>query len=359
MHPIFTNPIVLLALTIFSEIQIATAQIGYDAKTNHFLCPSPEARFCAARSLQGSSLIACTPNGKAEILSCDFELSHILPVGYEEAAVYGFPFSSTCLVFSLTLEYPGYESVPNAGDAICAFNGTGYTPDGVEVDVPETTLCNEAHLFPMGLSVRNDNDVLYNPSLQPLLSTPGLGLGLWISATAVPSTSQYHANGRKESASVLICSNPWATNSATGAVPNMADEDSENLTLNIILVIPTSASAPITTHAIPEPGAPLLSLFPCLSFAPLASSVLISQPCPTSPRSSLVSTTWTTLADLSLSTIIPAPETLTLYGTPLAGPVGGDESVVPNGAGYHYVEGRDLTAGFAVLVWALVLFGFF
>ena len=36
----------------------------------------------------------------------------------------------------------GYESSPSAGDAVCAFNGTGYTLDGSRVELNETVLCD-------------------------------------------------------------------------------------------------------------------------------------------------------------------------------------------------------------------------
>ncbi|OJJ82452.1 uncharacterized protein ASPGLDRAFT_153216, partial [Aspergillus glaucus CBS 516.65] len=67
--------------------------------------------------------MSCLSNTDAEIRSCNIELSKILPRGYEETAV--------C-----------YESSPSAGDAVCAFNGTGYTLDGSRVKLDETVLCD-------------------------------------------------------------------------------------------------------------------------------------------------------------------------------------------------------------------------
>ncbi|KAL4951418.1 hypothetical protein BDW69DRAFT_186416 [Aspergillus filifer] len=310
MHPTFTT---LLALTIFLEL--VTAQAGYDAKTNHFLCLSPEARFCAAGSLQGSSIVSCTANGKAEIRSCDLELTSILLVGHEGAAV--------C-----------YESHLNAGDAICTFNGTGYTPSGVQIDVPETRLCAEDDL------------------------PPSVGLGIGLSATAVPSTFQYHAIGQKESARVLSRSDPWSrTGTGTDTGINSFTVDDENVALNFVVVIPTSSTDP-THDATPEPGTSLLSSSQCSYPSTSTSSAFMSQPCPTSPRSSLISTTRTSSTNSSSSTAISVPATLTLYGTPLPGPVGASESSVSNGAEYLHLGGRVAMTCFAMLVWVLVLLGF-
>jgi hypothetical protein len=46
----------------------------------------------------------------------------------------------------------GHESSSRAGDAVCAFNGTGYSIDGEISDIPETTLCGswESPLFALG-----------------------------------------------------------------------------------------------------------------------------------------------------------------------------------------------------------------
>ncbi|EAW23812.1 uncharacterized protein NFIA_033780 [Aspergillus fischeri NRRL 181] len=46
----------------------------------------------------------------------------------------------------------GHESSKHAGDAVCAFNGTGYSIDGKTSHIPETTLCGtwESPLFALG-----------------------------------------------------------------------------------------------------------------------------------------------------------------------------------------------------------------
>lgn len=38
--------------------------------------------------------------------------------------------------------YQGYEPTPESGRALCAFNGTGYSPTGSSTPIPETRLCD-------------------------------------------------------------------------------------------------------------------------------------------------------------------------------------------------------------------------
>ncbi|CBF79879.1 predicted protein [Aspergillus nidulans FGSC A4] len=105
---------VLIALTfiltlVIPQSALTQAQLRYlsDSKTNHLLCPAPNKQYCAAASLQSSSIIS---------------------FGFERAGV--------C-----------YESSLKSGDAVCAFNGTGYTREGLEVNAPETILCDGISSF--------------------------------------------------------------------------------------------------------------------------------------------------------------------------------------------------------------------
>ncbi|GIJ99419.1 hypothetical protein Aspvir_001551 [Aspergillus viridinutans] len=68
-----------------------------------------------------------------EVRSCNTMLSRFIPPLYTGAAV--------C-----------HESSTHAGDAVCAFNGTGYSVDGKISHIPETTLCGtwESPLFALG-----------------------------------------------------------------------------------------------------------------------------------------------------------------------------------------------------------------
>ncbi|KAL4753083.1 hypothetical protein BDW72DRAFT_191446 [Aspergillus terricola var. indicus] len=271
---------ILIALTfiftlIILQSTLIQAQIRYDSKTNHLLCPAPNKQYCAAASLQSSSIISCTQQGTAEIRSCEIEygpptsagicrvgkwtsranaavinrLSSILPVGYERAAV--------C-----------YESSFQSGDALCAFNGKGYTLEGLEVNVPETVLCDDIPPFPFippfaenhseregeeevkgtkrhqysygvtqsAVSVlRADENIGQYSSYFPVLSVPQ---HVSIPAQGASKTRPL-ADGTPstllrigaDEGSSSTCSNPWTIHET---------RESDILTLNIILVIPTT-----------------------------------------------------------------------------------------------------------------------
>ncbi|GLA24444.1 acidic leucine-rich nuclear phosphoprotein 32 member [Aspergillus niger] len=100
-----------------------------DPETNSLLCSKPGGSYCASGSLEGPTIITCASQHTVEISSCNIFLKDLLPEGYEEKA--------TC-----------YETTSWAGDALCAFNGTGYalikkSRDVVPVSVPETVLCGD------------------------------------------------------------------------------------------------------------------------------------------------------------------------------------------------------------------------
>ncbi|OJJ67955.1 hypothetical protein ASPBRDRAFT_660455, partial [Aspergillus brasiliensis CBS 101740] len=99
-----------------------------DPKSNTLYCSKPGRSYCASGSLEGPLVFACAVQHSVVIRSCNIFLKDILPVGYEGKA--------TC-----------YETNPHAGDALCAFNGTGYKlintlRDAVPISVPETILCS-------------------------------------------------------------------------------------------------------------------------------------------------------------------------------------------------------------------------
>lgn len=75
-----------------------------------------------------------------------YSLKDLLPEGYEEKATCTY----TPNIYNplSTNESAGYETTSSAGDALCAFNGTGYaiikkSRDVVPVSVPETILCDD------------------------------------------------------------------------------------------------------------------------------------------------------------------------------------------------------------------------
>ncbi|KAL4870294.1 hypothetical protein BDV12DRAFT_195441 [Aspergillus spectabilis] len=213
--------ILILILTLLS-LPLIHAQIGYDSEAAHFLCPSPDKHYCAAGSLQGSSIISCTGEGSVEVKSCGGFLSHILPPGYEDTA--------TC-----------YESTPNAGDAVCAFNGTGYTLSNLEISIPETRLCKDifSSRFSsnyMGQIPRGGTGTAIGSILGPIRTgTPRTYLDKFPfppPPTSVPSvTPSSFRDWDEDITGSTICSNPWV---------GMGDEKGDVLTLNIVLVVPTS-----------------------------------------------------------------------------------------------------------------------
>ncbi|PYH29851.1 uncharacterized protein BO87DRAFT_447187 [Aspergillus neoniger CBS 115656] len=104
-------------------------QNNSDPETNSLVCSKPGGSYCASGSLEGPTIITCASQHTVEISSCNLFLKDLLPEGYEEKA--------TC-----------YETTSSAGDALCAFNGTGYaiikkSRDVVPVSVPETILCDD------------------------------------------------------------------------------------------------------------------------------------------------------------------------------------------------------------------------
>ncbi|KAI9037598.1 uncharacterized protein KD926_000160 [Aspergillus affinis] len=116
------TPFTAVILTVLSFVQLGWAQIGYNANTNSLLCSKPGGHYCVHGSLQGPTMISCVSTTTAEIRSCNIELVKILPPGYKDMAI--------C-----------YETAPILGDALCAFNGTGYPRSGKPIPIPETALC--------------------------------------------------------------------------------------------------------------------------------------------------------------------------------------------------------------------------
>ncbi|GLA77655.1 hypothetical protein AtubIFM55763_009845 [Aspergillus tubingensis] len=122
-------PNFLALTTLLALLLTAAAQIAYDPETNSLVCSKPGGSYCASGSLEGPTIITCASQHTVEISLCNLFLKDLLPEGYEEKA--------TC-----------YETTSSAGDALCAFNGTGYaiikkSRDVVPVSVPETILCDD------------------------------------------------------------------------------------------------------------------------------------------------------------------------------------------------------------------------
>ncbi|KAL2008175.1 hypothetical protein VTN00DRAFT_8157, partial [Thermoascus crustaceus] len=106
---------------LLALVRVVAGQISYNAETNSLMCSKPEGTYCDGVSLTTPILINCASANVAEVHSCDLVLAHILPDGFQEAAL--------C-----------YESSESAGDAVCAFNGTGYTLYGISYEIPESSI---------------------------------------------------------------------------------------------------------------------------------------------------------------------------------------------------------------------------
>lgn len=149
---------------------------------------------------------------------------------------------------------------------MCAFNGTGYTLEGLEVNVPETVLCDgissfsiippfaENHSEREGEEEKGTTSIEYFSSSQSPVSIlrAHKNLGQYPSYFPVQGTSRAPSlrDGIPSTLSRTsvdeepgsICSNPW-----TRHEPRKSDI----LTLNIILVIPTTRTDLIETQSEP------------------------------------------------------------------------------------------------------------
>ncbi|KAE8326587.1 hypothetical protein BDV39DRAFT_205746 [Aspergillus sergii] len=114
--------LILYLYTITTLLNPGWAQTNH--KTPKNLCSTPGTHYCMHDSLQSPEMLSCVSRTKAELRSCNIELARIIPKGYEGWAL--------C-----------YESPTDSGDAICAFNGTGYTRMRGTVEVPGTRICEE------------------------------------------------------------------------------------------------------------------------------------------------------------------------------------------------------------------------
>ncbi|KAL4933064.1 uncharacterized protein BDV17DRAFT_287422 [Aspergillus undulatus] len=371
MHPLFKvfGPI----LTITTLLLPIHTQIGCDSKANHTLCPNPETRFCASGSLQGPSITSCTAgeDGKAEIRSC-------------------------------------YESTPQAEDAVCAFNGTGYTPAGFEVDVPETILCDEHDLnendsdiqLDSELGERGDQAVAEIHRASSVLGSTTLSsfdddiasetLPLPTRPTAQAPVSPISAVGDVGQDRSVVGSNPWPGHGDghrdgehQHTKTNTQDEDEDALTLNIVLVIPTSTSTSATEVSVPVSGTgmPWVPVFGPSSST--STPVMLTAPCTdpeTSPSSAFIASVGnrtTTTGHAGPDTPAPAFSTLTLYGTPHPGPVDNGNSdtsssrssrngsaahihgILTSDVEYLHLKTMIVTAVLSVILWGFILCGCF
>ncbi|KAJ9365609.1 hypothetical protein C8Q69DRAFT_499191 [Paecilomyces variotii] len=96
---------------------------GLDPSTGTFICSKVGGTYCDGKSMETATLISCLSLSVAEFHWCNAQLVNALPDDFKQSAL--------C-----------YQSSESAGDAVCAFNGTGYYLDGSSISLPETLLSN-------------------------------------------------------------------------------------------------------------------------------------------------------------------------------------------------------------------------
>ncbi|KAL5047654.1 hypothetical protein BDW71DRAFT_206399 [Aspergillus fruticulosus] len=296
----------ILTLTTLQS-PLIHAQIRYDSKTNHLLCPAPNTQYCAAASLQSSTIISCTPQGTVEIRSCDIEYRPPLfpPPLVLATGVNGLAKANAVDIEQAAFYPPSYESSPHLGNAVCAFNGTGYTLEGLELSVPETVLCDDIPPFPFTRSFAKDNSdtgeeerdgaatigypygsqspvfalredenlaqyssYYYFPvPFVPHLSIPSEGIPMTRPLSEGTPISHRTSAGEELIAS---CSNPWSRQDAKTA---------DILTLNIVLVIPTTRVKAPGSQSRPLISTPTIPSVPVLTATSTESSTTLIPSC--------------------------------------------------------------------------------
>ncbi|RJE19898.1 hypothetical protein PHISCL_07767 [Aspergillus sclerotialis] len=146
--------------------------------------------YCMNGSMGGSTMISCISSDVAVVTSCNIELSSILPKGFGESAV--------C-----------YEPTPDSGQAVCAFNGTGYYSDGRSCPVLETALCGNVNPF----ADEKDHPISKRSADKLIDRLPKL-VSILLSPVATITPVQIDEDVVKRFLSItstLRCSNPFST----------------------------------------------------------------------------------------------------------------------------------------------------
>ncbi|KAJ9293489.1 hypothetical protein DTO271G3_7754 [Paecilomyces variotii] len=105
-----------------------SGQVDGDLAAGTLICSTVGGTYCDGQSMETATFISCLSLSVAEFHSCNALLVDVLPDDFKQSAL--------C-----------YQSSESAGDAVCAFNGTGYFLDGSRFSLPETLLSN---LEPLG-----------------------------------------------------------------------------------------------------------------------------------------------------------------------------------------------------------------
>ncbi|PIG87761.1 hypothetical protein AARAC_000727 [Aspergillus arachidicola] len=172
--------LILYLYTITTLLNPGWAQTNH--KTPKNLCSTPGTHYCMHGSLQRPEMISCVSRIKAELRSCNIELARIIPKGYEGWAL--------C-----------YESSTDSGDAICAFNGLGYTRMRGTVEVPGTRICEDGSGSTDGLE-RVDIVSLEKGMGSTMSSSQNYGLGSGSSHAITSSLSAVWGSFRPGTVSV-------------------------------------------------------------------------------------------------------------------------------------------------------------
>lgn len=111
-------------------------------------------------------------------------------------------------VSNTILIYLGYEPTPDSGQAVCAFNGTGYYSDGRSYPVLETALCDGITPF----ANEKDHPVSKRAADRFIDHLPKLVSRLLSPAATIPSVKfdEYVAKRLLPITSTLRCSNPFS-----------------------------------------------------------------------------------------------------------------------------------------------------
>ncbi|GAE00148.1 hypothetical protein AOR_1_1420114 [Paecilomyces variotii No. 5] len=122
---------------------------------NTFLCSKVGGTYCDGKSMETAVLISCLSLSVAQFHSCNVQLVNALPDGYKESAL--------C-----------YESPERDGNAVCAFNGSGYPLDGSSFSLPESLLSNLEPLGSPAVSGLSSLSTATQGIAIPALTSPGV-----------------------------------------------------------------------------------------------------------------------------------------------------------------------------------------
>ncbi|KAH1625749.1 hypothetical protein KXX21_006057 [Aspergillus fumigatus] len=141
---------VLLLFAGLMLLELARAQVKYDPASDTLICTKPGGRYCPEGSLKGSTIISCVSTTMIEVRSCNTMYSS--PSPFQKETTHRISRLSRSIPPLYSSAAVRHESSKHAGDAVCAFNGTGYSIDGKISHIPDTTLCGswELPLFVFG-----------------------------------------------------------------------------------------------------------------------------------------------------------------------------------------------------------------